>query len=42
MMRRVHIRYSAVRGDGEYVGRVWVSQDITDIQRTRVEKRLIT
>jgi DUF438 domain-containing protein len=40
--RKIHIRYFAVRDEGEYRGCLEVSQDITDIQRIRGEKRLLT
>jgi DUF438 domain-containing protein len=40
--RKIHIRYFAVRDQGEYMGCLEVSQDITDIQRIRGEKRLLT
>ncbi len=40
--RKIHIRYFAVREDGEYMGCLEVSQDITDIQRIKGEKRLLT
>jgi PAS domain S-box-containing protein len=40
---KVHIRYFAVRGEsGEYLGCLEVSQDITEIQKIRGEKRLLT
>ena len=39
----VHIRYFAVRDpDGKYLGCLEVSQDITNIQKLRGEKRLLT
>jgi hypothetical protein len=40
--RKIHIRYFAVRDEGEYVGCLEVSQDITDIQGIVGEKRLLT
>lgn len=40
--RKIHIRYFAVRKDGEYMGCLEVSQDITEIQRIKGEKRLLT
>lgn len=39
--RMVHIRYFAVRRDGEYLGTLEVTQDITDIQKIQGEKRLL-
>lgn len=39
---KVHIRYFAVRENGEYMGCLEVSQDITEIQRIKGEKRLLT
>jgi PAS domain S-box-containing protein len=40
---KVHIGYFAVRGEsGEYLGCLEVSQDITEIQKIRGEKRLLT
>ena len=40
--RKVYIRYFAVRGkDGKYLGCIEVSQDITDIQKIKGEKRLL-
>jgi len=40
--RKVYIRYFAVRNsNGEYLGCLEVTQDITDIQRIRGEKRLL-
>jgi PAS domain S-box-containing protein len=40
--RKVYIRYFAVRGkDGRYLGCLEVSQDITDIQKIKGEKRLL-
>ena len=39
--RKVYIRYFAVRDkDGKYLGCLEVSQDITDIQKIKGEKRL--
>jgi len=39
--RTIHIRYFAVRNrNGEYLGTMEVSQDITDIKRIEGEKRL--
>ncbi len=40
--RKIHIRYFAVRENGEYMGCLEVSQDITDLQRIKGEKRLLT
>jgi DUF438 domain-containing protein len=40
--RKIHIRYFAVMDQGEYMGCLEVSQDITDIQSIRGEKRLLT
>ncbi len=40
--RKIHIRYFAVRENGEYIGCLEVSQDITEIQRIKGEKRLLT
>jgi len=40
--RKIHIRYFAVRENGEYMGCLEVSQDITEIQRIKGEKRLLT
>ncbi len=40
--RLVHIRYIALRGrDGEYLGCMEVSQDITDLKQIEGEKRLL-
>jgi hypothetical protein len=40
--RKVYIRYFAVRAkDGKYLGCLEVSQDITDIQKIKGEKRLL-
>jgi len=40
---KVHIRYFAVRDEaGKYLGCLEVSQDITDIQKIKGEKRLLT
>ncbi|MEM2870101.1 MAG: PAS domain-containing protein [Thermoplasmata archaeon] len=39
--RVIHIRYFAVRRDGRYLGTLEVSQDITEIQKIRGEKRLL-
>lgn len=40
--RNIHIRYYAVRGGGKYLGCLEVSQDITDVQKIKGEKRLLT
>ena len=40
--RKIYIRYFAVKGEGEYMGCLEVSQDITDIQNKKGEKRLLT
>ena len=41
--RTIHIRYFAVRNrNGEYLGTVEVSQDITDIKKIEGEKRLLS
>jgi len=40
--RKIHIRYFAVRENGEYMGCLEVSQDITEIQKIKGEKRLLT
>ena len=40
--RKIHIRYYAVRDGGKYLGCLEVSQDITDIQKIKGEKRLLT
>jgi len=40
--RKIHIRYFAVRENGGYRGCLEVSQDITDLQRIKGEKRLLT
>jgi hypothetical protein len=40
--RKIHIRYFAVRENGKYMGCLEVSQDITEIQRIKGEKRLLT
>jgi hypothetical protein len=40
--RLVHIRYFAVRGkNGEYLGTMEVTQDLTDIRKLEGEKRLL-
>ncbi len=40
--RKIYIRYFAVRDrDGQYVGTVEVSQDITEIKKLKGEKRLL-
>ncbi len=40
--RAIHIRYFAVRNkDGEYLGTMEVSQDITNIKKIEGEKRLL-
>lgn len=40
--RVIHIRYFALRGDGgKYLGSLEVTQDITDIQKIKGEKRLV-
>jgi len=40
--RMIHIRYFAVRNkDGEYLGTIEVTQDITDIKKIEGEKRLL-
>lgn len=39
--RLVHIRYFAVRKEGEYLGTIEVTQDITDIKKIEGEKRLL-
>ena len=40
---KIHIRYFAVRDKtGKYMGCLEVSQDITDIQKIKGEKRLLT
>lgn len=40
--RKIYIRYFAVRdADGKYLGCLEVSQDITDIQQIKGEKRLL-
>lgn len=39
--RLVYIRYFAVRKDGEYLGTIEVTQDITDIKKIEGEKRLL-
>jgi len=39
--RTIHIRYFALRGEGgKYQGSLEVTQDITDIQKIKGEKRL--
>jgi len=41
--RTIHIRYFAVRNkNGEYLGTMEVSQDITDIKKIEGEKRLLS
>lgn len=39
--RLIYIRYFAVRKNGEYLGTVEVTQDITDIKKIEGEKRLL-
>jgi len=39
--RFVHIRYFALRRDGQYIGTLEVTQDITDIKKLEGEKRLL-
>jgi DUF438 domain-containing protein len=39
--RLIYIRYFAVRKDGEYLGTIEVTQDITDIKKIEGEKRLL-
>ena len=40
--RKIYIRYFAVRNDdGKYLGCLEVTQDITDIQKIKGEKRLL-
>ncbi|MBC7081663.1 MAG: DUF438 domain-containing protein [Thermoplasmatales archaeon] len=39
--RKILIRYFAVRRNGEYVGTIEVTQDITDIKKIEGEKRLL-
>ena len=40
--RLIYIRYFPVRsGDGEYLGCIEVTQDITDIKKIEGEKRLL-
>jgi hypothetical protein len=39
--RTIHIRYFAVRDDGEYLGTLEVVQDVTEIKRLEGEKRLL-
>lgn len=39
--RLVYIRYFAVRKDGEYLGTIEVTQDITEIKKIEDEKRLL-
>jgi DUF438 domain-containing protein len=39
--RLVYIRYFAVRKNGEYLGTLEVTQDITDIKKIEGEKRLL-
>jgi DUF438 domain-containing protein len=39
--RLIHIRYFAVRDEGEYLGTVEVVQDVTEIKRLEGEKRLL-
>jgi len=42
MKRKIlYIRYLAVRKDGEYLGTLEVTQDITDIKKIKGEKRLL-
>jgi len=41
--RFIHIEYSAVRGkEGEYLGVVEVTQDITQLRRLEGDKRLLS
>jgi DUF438 domain-containing protein len=40
--RKIHIRYFAVRENGKYLGCLEVSQDITELQKIKGEKRLLT
>lgn len=39
--RLIYIRYFAVRKNGEYLGTLEVTQDITDIKKIKGEKRLL-
>jgi len=39
--RKIYIRYFPVRRDGEYVGTMEVTQDITDIKKIEGERRLL-
>ncbi|MDA8242590.1 MAG: DUF438 domain-containing protein, partial [Elusimicrobia bacterium] len=40
--RVIHIRYFALRGEGgKYLGSLEVTQDITDLQKIKGEKRLV-
>ncbi len=39
--RKIYIRYFAVRKNGEYIGIIEVTQDITDIKKIEGEKRLL-
>ena len=39
--RLIYIRYFAVRRNGEYLGTLEVTQDITDIKKIEGEKRLL-
>lgn len=39
--RLIYIRYFAVRKDGEYLGTIEVTQDITEIKKIEGEKRLL-
>jgi len=39
--RKIYIRYFPVRKNGEYVGTIEVTQDITDIKKIEGEKRLL-
>ena len=39
--RKIYIRYFAVRKNGEYVGTIEVTQDITDIKKIEGERRLL-
>jgi DUF438 domain-containing protein len=39
--RLIYIRYFAVRKNGEYLGTLEVTQDITDIKKIEGERRLL-
>ena len=39
--RLIYIRYFAVRNEGRYLGTLEVTQDITDIKKTKGEKELL-